>query len=70
MTQILSEVEVLEMLRQQVTFRQNQSQLAAQIGISPAMLNAVLHGKKAPGGAIEKFLGVERISVYRRVDAA
>ena len=43
----------------------NQLSLAAAIGVSPAYLNDVLHGRREPQGKILEYLGLERVVVYR-----
>lgn len=59
-----TEAEVRDLLASYISHSRNQKQLAALIGISPAMLNAVLQGRKKPGTAIEDFLGFDRVSMY------
>lgn len=42
-----------------------QKQLAADIGISAAYLNDVLHGRREPGESICNGLGIERVVTYK-----
>lgn len=41
--------------------------VAAEIGVSPAFVGAVLKGRKRPGPKVLKFLGLEAFETYRRV---
>lgn len=43
---------------------------AAAVSISPPHVNDVLHGRREPGPAICRALGVERVVTYRRVAVA
>ncbi len=44
----------------------SQRELAVQIGVSLPFLNSTLAGAREPQGKILEFLGLERVSRYRR----
>lgn len=43
-----------------------QKELAEEIGVSQAFLSDVLAGHREPTGKILDYLGLERVTVYRR----
>ena len=44
----------------------SQKQLAKQLGVSPAYLGDILHGRREPGEKILKALGFQRSIYYHR----
>jgi hypothetical protein len=44
--------------------------LAAAIDVSDAYLSTVLSGKQIPGPRLSKWLGLERVTVWRKPSAA
>lgn len=45
--------------------RHTQMSLAAAIGVSASFLSDVMHGRREPTGKVLKYLGLERVVVYR-----
>lgn len=60
--------QLLSLLRRRITAAGSQKAYAGQLGVSPAYLNDVLHGRRDPGDAILRPLGLERhTTTYRKV---
>jgi predicted transcriptional regulator len=64
---VLTIESVLEMLRRKAGSAGSQRELADKIGISPQYLSDILAGKRQPGAAVERYLGLERRIVYEKV---
>ena len=52
--------QILKRLRSLVTIAGSQAALAKTMGVTPSYLSDVLQGRRAPGPAILKYLGLER----------
>jgi DNA-binding transcriptional regulator YdaS (Cro superfamily) len=66
---LLTEKDLLDLIRQGVDQAGNQKTYAKQCGVHPQYLNNVLHGSKSLGPTIRAALGVERVVYYRRQGA-
>lgn len=64
---MITDEDVLKLLRAAVDHSGSQVALAKAIGITPGNLSDVLSGKRNPGEQIQKYLGVKRRTVYERV---
>lgn len=64
---MLTESEVLKLLRAEADRLGSQKALADKIGIGTAYLSDVLAGKRGIGDPIQKYLGLERRVLYARV---
>ena len=56
--------EVVELLRVLATQSDSQSDLAAEIGISPQYLNDILRGRRDPGETVLRYLGLQKRVIY------
>lgn len=45
----------------------SQAEIARRVGIKPPLISNVLRGKARPSGKLLRWLGFERVIVYRRV---
>lgn len=50
-----------------LTKSMSQAEIARQVGIKPPLISNVIHGKARPSGKLLKWLGYERVTLYRRV---
>ena len=66
MATTLSKAHVLEMLRRKARTAGSQKALAEALGVTPAFLSDVLHGKREPGPTMLRALGLRRVVVYVR----
>lgn len=66
----MNQVAVIDLLRRQCTRAGSQASFAAQNKLSPPYLNDVLSGRREPGPAILKALGMEKIVSYRKISGA
>lgn len=65
--QLISKRDIIEELRLLADSMSTHKALATKIGISPAFLSDILHGKRDPGSKVCKFLKVEPILVYKEI---
>lgn len=60
--------QLLHLIRRGIAKAGSQKAYAGKLGVSTAYLNDVLHGRRDPGEAILRPLGLERhITTYRKV---
>jgi hypothetical protein len=64
---IIRTADLVEEVRLVNELMTSQQDFAEELGIDEAELSNVLAGRKLPGPAIRKFLGVEKVVVYRFV---
>lgn len=55
----------IEALKAKVSKQCTQSDLAAQIGISPQYLSEIINGRRPPNDKVIDFLGWEKLVIYR-----
>lgn len=66
MEKLLTEREVLEMLRDRLGAGE-QKAFAERVGITPQHLSDVLAGRRSPAGKLVEFLGVEDVGKRYRI---
>lgn len=62
---MLTEQEVIKRLRDAIEDAGGQREFARRVGLTPAYVNDVLHGRRALADRILAAIGVERGVVYR-----
>jgi transcriptional regulator with XRE-family HTH domain len=63
----MTEHDVVALLRRRCEAPESQASFARAAGVSQQYVNDVLKRDKAPGEAILRALGLERVVTYRRV---
>lgn len=64
---IITSEDFLNLLRARITSADNQSELAAELGISRQYVWEMAAGKRPPGPRLLRALGYEKVTMYRRV---
>lgn len=62
----MTQDELIQMLYQKVRAAGSQKKLAKLLGITPAYLGDILHGRRDPGKSILSALKLERIVRYEK----
>lgn len=65
----VTEADLVEELKRRVE-RSSQAKIARRLKISPPVISNILRGDMLPCGKVLKWLGYERVVVYRKCKAA
>lgn len=63
----MNQAQIIERLTAEAQAAGSQKALAAAIGISAPYLNDILLGKRAPGSKVLDWMGLEKRTVYVKV---
>lgn len=66
MSKTLNDEELLDLLRKLVK-QSSQKQVSADLGVSRAFLNDILHGRRSMTERIAAAMGYQRLVIYRKV---
>jgi transcriptional regulator with XRE-family HTH domain len=66
MTKLLTQDQVIQLIRDLVHKEGSQSKAARKIGISAVYIGKILKGKELPGQSALNYFGLEREIVYRK----
>lgn len=66
---LLTQADVVHLLRAYIGFDLNQGELAERIGIRQQALSEILNAKRGPCKKTVAFLGLEKVTCYRKVNA-
>lgn len=66
MNEILSVYDVVRMIEERKKEVGSYRKMSFEMGVSPAFLSRVLHGDSHPSSTVLEYLGLERITRYRK----
>ena len=62
----MTKAEVIELLQKQIARAGSQNAYAREIGVSQPYLNDVMNGRREPGPAILRALGLEGVLMFEK----
>jgi transcriptional regulator with XRE-family HTH domain len=68
MSKILTQEQVVQILKDFVAQAGTQEKAAAKIGVTAVYIGNILRGKQPPGKSILDFFGIERELIYKTMN--
>lgn len=65
---MLTEEQALERVRSLITYDRNQTALAAELGVTPATVSAVMRGHRVPSNEMLAMAGLRRRTVFEEIN--